>query len=799
MKKIIIILLVLSLALVGCSIETEKEVVVGRSEGNSVTELNIVSRGKNIDDFQLGFSPPETMTKTPEDFVGWLLFYDSQAFDAVWEELSDFSIENIKDISKVEGENRGYLVENFNWADGLGNTLNKDQKTFLEGKPFELGQYHFYVATVQEEGVTGLISANEIIDVRPVPERVELNSKDRLYSVTYNIQADERLKGHILFLSSKDLYTLKAEVVDLSLKDLEKISKNKQAILVSEADNQIDFDLNLKTFEGNKIEKDVYGVYVASYGEHGILDIAMANTFLVTAETPAKPETIINDGMGTVMLIGGGVASSDSDKASIFNAMLEAAGGNQPKLAILSSSREDSNAAYNHYYFKNPEFGSFEENYAHLGFEPVFIPLATDNADKVMNDTYWSALLASCDGAYLQGGDQYKHVKSLMNSDGTPSKMLLALQSILDRGGVVAGTSAGMAAMGETAFGYGYSMEALSHNAMDWKTIADIPVKDSIVSSLPDNNLGVPGIGLIDPAILLDTHFDKRGRLGRLLVAMRDTESAIAIGVDEGTSFNIQNKIGEVVGDQGVFILDGTDAVFSSSGADNQFSVENVYLHYLTDGDHFDLWTKKAMQSDAKLLVEGAKDYNSTHQIFGSDYETTKLLIDFIQSEDTLLEMPYKLMDETIMTIAFTKTDKTSGYTSNLDYVDPALEGYKKASIEHLVMSVYPFKGVDSIPPVISYMKGYTKPYKVYLGITDNLSGIDEATVNKETVHFISTGNTLYEPPFYDEAYQEIGIIIAEDAFVAGDMVKVEGVMDLSGNSVEPQTWIFDGKTWQKK
>ena len=151
------------------------------------------------------------------------------------------------------------------------------------------------------------------------------------------------------------------------------------------------------------------------------------------------------------------------------------------------------------------------------------------------------------------------------------------------------------------------------------------------------------------------------------------------------------------------------------------------------------------------------------------------------------------------MTIAFTKTDKTSGYTSNLDYVDPALERYKKASIEHLVMSVYPFKGVDSIPPVISYMKGYTKPYKVYLGITDNLSGIDEATVNKETVQFISTGNTLYEPPFYDETYQEIGIIIAEDAFVVGDMVKVEGVMDLSGNSVEPQTWIFDGNAWQKK
>lgn len=168
-------------------------------------------------------------------------------------------------------------------------------------------------------------------------------------------------------------------------------------------------------------------------------------------------------------------------------------------------------------------------------------------------------------------------------------------------------------------------------------------------------------------------------------------------------------------------------------------------------------------------------------------------------SEEALLEIPYKLLNEKVITLAFEKTDKTKAYTSANKYEDPSLEGYHQSSIENLRVSVYENKDKDSLPPQIGYMTSYTKAYKVYLGITDNLSGIDEASINGETVTFTSEKNSLYRPPFYDAEYEEIAIVIAEDAFVKGDQVHVDGVKDLEGNMVESQTWEFDGTKWFKK
>jgi cyanophycinase-like exopeptidase len=235
--------------------------------------------------------------------------------------------------------------------------------------------------------------------------------------------------------------------------------------------------------------------------------------------------------MGTILLIGGGVASSDPKRQGLFEHMHQAAGGKTPKLAILSSSIKNFQTVLDHFYQVDPELGSFETNYRALGFEPVFIPLAVDNAEAVKNNPKWAEVLAGCDGAYLQGGNQYNHVRSLLNRDGSPSLLLEALSSILNRGGVVAGTSAGMAAMGDVAFGEGTSKGALYANALEWRTVPQLFEDDVLITAVPDNNLAVQGIGLIPHGILLDTHFDKRGRLGRLMVAMRDTNSTYGIGV----------------------------------------------------------------------------------------------------------------------------------------------------------------------------------------------------------------------------------------------------------------------------
>lgn len=305
--------------------------------------------------------------------------------------------------------------------------------------------------------------------------------------------------------------------------------------------------------------------------------------------------------MGTLMLIGGGVASSDPKRQRLFEHMRQAAGGETPRLAILSSSIKDVQTVYDHFYKVEPKVGSFEINYRTLGFEPVFIPLAVDNAEVVKNDPKWAEVLAKCDGAYLQGGNQYNHVMSLLNRDGSPSLLLDALSTILNRGGVVAGTSAGMAAMGDVAFGEGTSKGALHANGLEWRTVSQLYDVDALITAVPYNNLAVQGIGLVPHGILLDTHFDKRGRLGRLMIAMRDTNSMYGIGVDERTCLSLRDMKGEVIGEHGVFIIDASQAVFLKG---SHFAVKNLKVFYLTEGDQFDFSSGKAFEGCGEVLID---------------------------------------------------------------------------------------------------------------------------------------------------------------------------------------------------
>ncbi len=797
MKRMTVLLFLIVILLCGCQqIKVPPPVV---SMGEAVTELNIVTKGKLIGDIQLGFLPPIGYKDSQENFVGWLLLYDDQNFDAVWEKLSTLSKDEITKLSDIEGDNRGYLIDQYEWADAKGNTFNQNQKTLLEGKSLETGIYHFYVATVNTMGVVGLMEAKEIIDIKPTAQNVSVITSPKGYSVSFDSRPDERLLGYFVGLSDKTMYVLKEELTSLSMKDFKKLAKEKKGMYVETDSSDVFMDHEFLTIDGESLDNAVYSAYVVSLGENGMLDLSKSKDYIVENAPLVASQGPINDGLGTVMLIGGGTVSSDPNDRDLFEVMHKAAGGGIPRLALISSSRVDSNVVYDHFYFSDPEFGSFEENYKEMGFEPVFIPLAVDNAKDIRNNPYWVSLLASCQGAFLQGGDQYKHVKALLNPDGTPSELLKALNGIANNGGVVAGTSAGMSALGDFAYGYGYSQEALSNNDLEFYTAEQIPEIGELVSKLPNNNIAVPGIGIVSENVLLDTHFDQRGRLGRLIVAMRDTEKTIGIGVDEGTSFNIQNKIGTVVGHQGVFVLDGSEATYGQKGADTLFSVENLKLHYLTEGDQYDLWTNNATQSDEKIKYIGEGAYESAHQLFGSDYETTKLLIDFMRSEETHVEVPYKLLDGSVLTFYFEKTNETKGYTSYKDYDSTALSGYQKFAIENLLLSVYAFKGQDDSAPVIGYMKSYTKDYKVYLGVTDTLSGLDEESVNGDTVKFVSAVNTLYRAPFYDVDYQEIAVVISEDKFVSGDEIVVEGVKDMSGNEMRKEIWTFDGTKWHKK
>jgi cyanophycinase len=146
---------------------------------------------------------------------------------------------------------------------------------------------------------------------------------------------------------------------------------------------------------------------------------------------------------------------------------------------------------------------------------------------------------------------------------------------------VIAGTSAGAMAMS---------------NTMIYEGNAD-------VAHLKGQVKITTGIGLIDD-VIIDSHFEKRGRFGRLAQAVASNPSCIGIGLGEDTGMLITegNKM-EAIGSGLVMIVDGHE-IRHSNIADipegNPISIENLKVHFCETGNGY-------LLNERKFLME-AKD-----------------------------------------------------------------------------------------------------------------------------------------------------------------------------------------------
>ena len=105
---------------------------------------------------------------------------------------------------------------------------------------------------------------------------------------------------------------------------------------------------------------------------------------------------------------------------------------------------------------------------------------------------------------YFTGGDQAKILAALAPG-GVRDPALTAIRAALDAGGLLAGSSAGAAMMSQPMILGGTSLEALVHG------VTENPKEPGLL-------IGT-GLGFF-PFGMVDQHFIKRGRLGRLVVAM---------------------------------------------------------------------------------------------------------------------------------------------------------------------------------------------------------------------------------------------------------------------------------------
>jgi cyanophycinase len=135
---------------------------------------------------------------------------------------------------------------------------------------------------------------------------------------------------------------------------------------------------------------------------------------------------------------------------------------------------------------------------------------------------------------------------------------------------VIAGTSAGAMAMAQEMIAGGSSSEALQKGAVSMKK----------------------GLGFI-PQLIIDTHFVRRGRFGRLAEALAMFPDLIGIGLAEDTGLIIKNcNEFRVIGTGMVIVMDPGDLThnrYAQLKTGTPMSMSNLTTHILANGDKFKL------------------------------------------------------------------------------------------------------------------------------------------------------------------------------------------------------------------
>lgn len=569
---------------------------------------------------------------------------------------------------------------------------------------------------------------------------------------------------------------------------------------------KVSFAKNQLTLDGKTFGKDVYFPYIITIGSDGAVEIYDSMEYVITAANPKPKTDVVREGKGIVWPIGG--ATSEENYRYIGEqAAVGLPDGVRPKVAILNSSRDyDTGLTYMYDTEDDPDFGTYEKIFGDAGMDIVWIPLNYDSLYYFKNVSYYSELIKTCDAVYLMGGDQMLHARCLLNEDGSDNAYMKAIRCVLSRGGFITGTSAGCHIMSNPIYSLGESYDTMYLNLKgEWGELSQINDNGETETWVDGTNLYTHGTGLIPEGYLIESHFDARGRLGRLIAGLRDgyKDVTVGIGPDESTGVQIQEvsgeKIGTVVGPRGVFFVDASNAEYSEPGttdAAGDFNVTGLRIDYLTEGDTYNFYTKEIVIAAGKTDV--AEQENGTYltpSIFGA-YDTTKAILNLAETT-ALTSGGISGGDDDAVNFMVT-FEKGEGYQAKSDgsgYADtPELTGFDRISVLGMKVSVekigeLPTDG-DVTAPVISYVKHYSKPYSAWIGITDDFSGIDKDSVDKTTVQIISAAGTdYYRTPEYSKGDGEIEVTIKQDEFAVGDQIKIEGVKDRAGNAVETQTW----------
>ena len=238
-------------------------------------------------------------------------------------------------------------------------------------------------------------------------------------------------------------------------------------------------------------------------------------SLLVFCQTPSTPTETRGPSNGSLMIIGGGRLDS-----SFYQKFQELAGGKDAPIVVIPTAAGDD-------FFKREDWKSrVKSRFEQEGFTNIKV-LHTRDPKEADTDAFVKAL-TEAKGVWFPGGRQWRLADSYLDN-----KTHQALKGVLERGGVIAGSSAGATIQGSY----------LARGDTKANTIM-----------MGDHEEGLAFVS----NIAIDQHLFARNRQFDMFEILDHRPELLGIGLDESTGIVVQGDEFEVMGRTYVAIYDGT-------------------------------------------------------------------------------------------------------------------------------------------------------------------------------------------------------------------------------------------------
>ena len=273
--------------------------------------------------------------------------------------------------------------------------------------------------------------------------------------------------------------------------------------------------------------------------------------------------------MGKLIAIGGAEHKGTEDgdhrhqrsakfsELGVLKKIIEESGKEQPHIEVITTASSIPDEVGRGYIKSFKKAGC--SNVGHINIR--------SREDVVIRD--FIERIKICDIVMFSGGDQTR----LTSIFGETEFFEILYNRCKSSDFIIAGTSAGAMAMSKLMIYDG----------------------DSIFGFLKGEVKTTKGLDLVEDMVI-DSHFNKRGRFSRLAQAVCINPSVIGIGIGEDTGVIITRSEIEVIGSGSVVIIDGSNIKDTNvHRVDNGYpiSVEGLIVHILEEGNKYDYKIKK--------------------------------------------------------------------------------------------------------------------------------------------------------------------------------------------------------------